>query len=344
MECNEHSARVDHVPSALLITNLCPEGDAFLGLGTPQDGVLEDFQICTQTLALASPVFKKLLRGDMNEAQAILAGEKPRINLTNDDHNAMENILRVLHHCPGATGPENLDRTARIAILSDKYDCTRIFRPWLAYWLMSLELTSSPVDIGLRLLIDFTMKSSNFTETSKSAIKELSISNVESWENHELLSLLPSYLENDLISKIEDNLDWIRGTMSDAESDLGKIKKANAMKYVECLNCGRRHPAGAQKCHPCHGFSELRTLYCTSELRVAEYFVLLRQAGLWGHEAFHSSESFMDILARLESAKRGLKHQCDAGSDCPLRRQVDCILRDFHDRSNNLQGLSTAKI
>jgi hypothetical protein len=115
------------------MTNLCPEGDAFLGLGTPQDSVLEDFQICTQTLALASLVFKKLLRSDMSEAQAILAGEKPRISLHNDDYHAMEIILRVLYYCLGAMCPENLDRAARIAILSNKYDCTRIFRPWLAY-------------------------------------------------------------------------------------------------------------------------------------------------------------------------------------------------------------------
>ena len=86
--------------------------------------------VSTQILAVASPVWKKLLRGDMAEATAILAGERPKIEFPDDHADAMEVILCALHHCDELIPkPVSLCLLAQVAILSDKYDCPRASAP-----------------------------------------------------------------------------------------------------------------------------------------------------------------------------------------------------------------------
>jgi hypothetical protein len=111
----------------------------------------------------------------MSEAQAILAGERPRIELPDDDPNAMKIIFEILHHRP-ETYSMTTDCAVSIAIVGDKYDCTRALRPWLIYWLACQEPENSAIDIGLRLLVYLILQSPSFTKLSQLAMRELCVS------------------------------------------------------------------------------------------------------------------------------------------------------------------------
>lgn len=106
-----------------------------------------------------------------------------------------------------------------------------------------------------------------------------------------------------------------------------------AMKYMECMICGRRHPQDAKKCHTC-GNGQLRRQYCTSELRVSEYIAQLRRVKLWGHYEPRQSLSVYRLVRRVERDYSDAKHLCAGGRDYPLKTQLASVtvsLRRFRD-------------
>ena len=118
-----------------------PEGDVILAvIGEEGAGRSRDFLASSKLLKLASPVFAKMFAPCFREGAALRSSTEtcPTVQLEEDDPDAMELLLRALHfdteNVP-ETAPSP-DTLAKLSILSDKYDCNRAMKPWIALWFM----------------------------------------------------------------------------------------------------------------------------------------------------------------------------------------------------------------
>ncbi|KAI0014948.1 hypothetical protein F4780DRAFT_773877 [Xylariomycetidae sp. FL0641] len=93
------------------------------------------FRVCSRTLSRCSPVMKKMLFGGFSEARRP-SGQAWKIQLPEDDAKAMEVILNIIHshfeRIP--TTDMSLDTLYGITVLTDKYNLTRLLRPWVQQW------------------------------------------------------------------------------------------------------------------------------------------------------------------------------------------------------------------
>ncbi|KAI1388138.1 uncharacterized protein F4822DRAFT_303427 [Hypoxylon trugodes] len=104
-----------------------PDGDLNLVVGSRDS---RTFVVCSKALARASPVWKTLLYGGFAESiqPDRSTGKEWIVNLPDDDAAAVQIILNILHY--------RFDEIPISAhtILSDKYDLTRLLRPWVRGW------------------------------------------------------------------------------------------------------------------------------------------------------------------------------------------------------------------
>ena len=92
--------------------------------------------VSSRVLSLASPVFTAMLGPKFKEGQVEGPGGTKRINLPEDDEEALCVICYTLHyrteHIPQRLEPS---MAAKVAILCDKYDCVNALKPWALIWL-----------------------------------------------------------------------------------------------------------------------------------------------------------------------------------------------------------------
>ena len=124
-----------------------------------------------------------------------------------------------------------------------------------------------------------------------------------------------------------------------AEATLRGDITTHDTKYMECRLCARRHPSGAKKCHPCNN-TYLRQLYCTCELRVSDYIGVPRQVELWGSSTPLGFLAASEIRSRMSYARADVKHNCDAGLNCPLKIQIGVVGDKLQRLLDNCIGLS----
>jgi hypothetical protein len=111
----------------------------------------------------------------MGEANKLKAYENSPIHLSEDNGDAIEVILRVLHHdtC-GFIVPTELEIMASVALHCDKYDCYSILRPWVAQWLLPIrQVEKSATSLGMQLCIAFNLRDSD--HFSKSSLRHRQI-------------------------------------------------------------------------------------------------------------------------------------------------------------------------
>lgn len=189
------------------IVPISPRGDVVLTIPTHSSNRSKSFRVSTNILSHATPVFDRLFNGYMNEANKLKACDNSSIHLSEDISDAMEPILRVLHHdtC-GFVVPTELETMASIALHCDKYDCYSILRPWVAQWLLSIsQVENSATSLGLQLFIAFNLRDSkHFSEIFAQASTELSFDFASEWENHDLLLLLPEKIPSKLFDANSD--------------------------------------------------------------------------------------------------------------------------------------------
>lgn len=132
-----------------------PEGDVQLQLSSGEDDnrQLLVLKVASKTLALASPVFKKMLNSSFEEGIAKATKGSVAIPLPEDDAEAMTIICRALHNINDLV-PEQLSSTLleEIAVLCNKYDCARALMAHGNVWIRS-GLDSSPSSLDLDRLL-----------------------------------------------------------------------------------------------------------------------------------------------------------------------------------------------
>ncbi|KAM0724055.1 hypothetical protein Q7P37_000235 [Cladosporium fusiforme] len=321
---------------------LAPDGNAILIVLDASGKAIKRFSVSADILSLASPYFDRLFHGHMTEARDLSKLGSVSIDLNEDDPQAVEFILRVLHHkVPDSLATLDLQLIANIALHADKYDTCTILRPWVAYWLDSLEpLDKTPVGIGLRLLAAYMVRARpNFALVSSIALRNLPKDFGSSWSHHELLQHFPDAKINQLFERIEVLIQKSRQLIEDAEATLRKNSAIYEMDYMECSLCARRHPLGAKKCHPCKNV-ELRRLYCTCEARVSDYMDVLRRVELWGSSVALESLAASEIQYRISCAREDVKHYCEASLGCPLRTQIGAVATSLQRLLDDCRGPS----
>ncbi|KAI1373095.1 hypothetical protein F4677DRAFT_430214 [Hypoxylon crocopeplum] len=152
-------------PSRIVID---PEGDLCLTVG--EERVEEDdppvtFLVCSKTMARTSPVWKRMLYGGFAESvqPKSASGKEWIVSLPEDHPQAVQTLLNIMHGyfdkiplvidfsatgtSEKAMGSIDLYHLYCLTVVTDKYDCTRIIRPWAKGWTTSIA-TNGPLTNG----------------------------------------------------------------------------------------------------------------------------------------------------------------------------------------------------
>lgn len=105
-----------------------PNGDVILVVGP--EGVVKQLRVATKVLNLASPVFAVMFGPQWAEGQALSSTNPPNVRLQDDDPDAMQCMLSVLHYRRVLTKKLPLPVFKKMALLCEKYDCSAALSPW----------------------------------------------------------------------------------------------------------------------------------------------------------------------------------------------------------------------
>lgn len=131
--------------------------------------------------------------------------------------------------------------------------------------------------------------------------------------------------------------------LQSVESSLRDIARGYPIRKLVCMGCGRTHPNLAKQCHPCHN-NDLIPKYCTTQYRVAEYFEALRRAELWPSLEPFRSFAASDLAFRVACAKTDLRHDCAAGTWCPLKLELEALDKRIHAILDGVTGLDLCSL
>lgn len=178
---------------------LDPEGDVILVVADPTHNISENFLVSSKVLGLASTVFSKMFGPDFSEGIQIRHGDRPCVNLEEDDPKAMESLLSILHYqCAAISFSMEPKPLAVLAIHCDKYNCIAALRPWIAQWCSNYPGITAPEQFGYMLLAAYMFRSPTFSGLAAEATKQLAPDFVSVWEKHETLALLPETITGSL--------------------------------------------------------------------------------------------------------------------------------------------------
>lgn len=146
------------------------------------------------------------------------------------------------------------------------------------------------------------------------------------------------------MGKIKTLSNSIRCRIEDVDAVLKSQTWMYTMSQMECILCGRAHPAGAKRCRPCNNNTDLRQRYCSSDTRVADYIAILRQQQLWGNAKPLETLSATELVSRVSQAQTLPRHYCNAGRGCPLIMQLHDLASDVCRIRDDVTGLSIEDI
>lgn len=187
--------------------HLDPNGDAVLAVkesGDDTTAKMREFLVSTTVLGLASPVFAKMFQSGFSEGVAVKDGKCPTIELKEDDPDAMDAILRVLHH-KSDNLPEDVSpmAVAIIATYADKYQLQRPLKPWASVRCHERKLGEElPKDYYLMLLAAWVFRLSSFTKISEKAIENLKPGFADIPETVELPIELPPWATSNVFPNL----------------------------------------------------------------------------------------------------------------------------------------------
>ena len=127
----------------LTADNECLEGDVVISCGD-----LQSFQVSSQLLSIASPVFKTLLQPGFREGNVRRSASSPlELKLDDDDPAPMRTLLKLIHLAPDISASNNIAKGEegsnthihRLALLADKYGCTKLVYHACSDWMSALE-------------------------------------------------------------------------------------------------------------------------------------------------------------------------------------------------------------
>ena len=243
----------------------------------------------------------------------------------------------------------------QIAILCDKYDCSKSFQLWSEKWL-SNSCGAPFSDLGHLLLAAYKLNDPvHFADFSTQLIKGV-VPKRETWDLFPELNLLPDPFKgfplppkersrfvllipsDDVIQQAEATSEELQVAIEEKEGFLRDCRFGYAMDGKFCGNCWRRLPGNAKKCRPCNNF-EFYPEWCSQELRIASYFAALRQAGLWPLSQALSKWSVRMLSDCLSEMSGTLRHSCAAGAGCPLKEEVENLAIGASQIQGRVRGL-----
>ena len=128
-----------------------PEGDVRFIIGNSE--FTKVLRVSSKVLSLASPVFKALFSPKFSEGTALSISQAvPEIRLPDDDPEAMQLILHILHHGKNAPGILRIELLEKVAVLCDKYDIVKIFAAWSDLWLQGRIESATDEDEWVRIM------------------------------------------------------------------------------------------------------------------------------------------------------------------------------------------------
>ncbi|KAF5495231.1 hypothetical protein CGCS363_v010130 [Colletotrichum siamense] len=147
-----------------------PIGDLTLRVG--EDGVAYEFVVCSRTLSRWSPVFRTMLFGGFAESRP--ADAVWSVSLPEDLPSAMFLVLSIIHGCfehvPTSLSQFELYQTLAV---TEKYDMTKIVRPWAAQWFKPYKKISSIKGNEILLWVSWEL---GYAENFRSLAKDLLLS------------------------------------------------------------------------------------------------------------------------------------------------------------------------
>ncbi|PVH94087.1 hypothetical protein DM02DRAFT_694101 [Periconia macrospinosa] len=304
------------------VQGIDPEGDITLKCCNTEDMVTTSFLVSSHVLRLASPVFKNMLKPNFKEGDQLLMEGKADIKLNDDEASLLSTVLHILHF-HGEVGIDSLDaeKLARLAILCDKYDLTKALGSWITVWFQKAEKTiQTPKDYGFMLLAAYRFnESERFREISIRAIKNIPNDSTDDWKNQELLNMMPHSVHYHISNSIRVALGKLVIDLQNVELSLTKSTKLYETGIQLCSKCSRELPNEAKKCHPCSNTVLIRR-WCSSEMRIADFFAKLRKYGLWPTPQALVEHSVSEMVSRIKQAQDNLwTHKCVGYSTCPLK-------------------------
>ncbi|RAH64558.1 uncharacterized protein BO66DRAFT_385159 [Aspergillus aculeatinus CBS 121060] len=305
------------------LETLDPDGDAVLLITGAASG---RFLVSSKILTLASPVFAKLFTSGFREGNQMKDSTRPTLTLPEDSPGAMRTILQALHY-QGSEDEDSLSarHLAVIAVHCDKYDCNSALRPWIWNWLGRFTHIETPEDHGYLLLAAYLFHcAEHYARLSIQAQINLPPRFADTWDEADLLGLLPSSAKGDLGNHIQKQLRAIHELLQAGEVALATDSSCARMDCRLCKSCENTYPATERKCPFCSS-RQWDKEYCTRELRIAQYFDRLTRAGLWPSVRPFEKCSMAEIRMRISEAKGYCTHQCE-GDPCPLGLQVKILV------------------
>jgi len=133
-------------------TDIAPDGDVTLIIGPEK----ASFKVFSQVLKISSKVFPAMFNPQFREGQSLLQHSSTTIPLPEDDPEAMETLLRVLHGSDSWTHYLKFDggHILRVAIATDKYDCNVAMGPVAR---ICLDTAAKNEEIKTEELLDWLM-------------------------------------------------------------------------------------------------------------------------------------------------------------------------------------------
>ncbi|TDZ65112.1 hypothetical protein CTRI78_v003621 [Colletotrichum trifolii] len=123
-----------------------PRGDLILSVGEAEDEV-NDFVVCSRTVARGSKVFDAMLFGGFAEsaASALASDGSWTVKLPDDQMAPFFLVLTILHGNFQLV-PRTLEEAElyELLVVTEKYDMTHVLRPWAKRWFNQLAIGGVP--------------------------------------------------------------------------------------------------------------------------------------------------------------------------------------------------------
>ncbi|KAJ4203386.1 hypothetical protein NW767_005503 [Fusarium falciforme] len=324
---------------------LYPNGDAILVVHHRTKPSIKCL-VSSTILRVASPYFESLFGSNFKEGAAVRQGECPEITLQEDDPEAMEIILSILHFKYSekfsSLKPALL---AAVARQSDKYSCNVALRPWISTWLSGIESESDPKDIGLLLTAAYFFRSTESISTvSKGAVPHLNLDFDSEWSKHEMTAILPFEIKDALAGEISRVLDQIHLAIQWNERTLGSYERSYTTDQKLCMKCGRLPSRDVRddRCRRCS--SDVIDSLCTTETRIAAYFRCLETHKLWPSVQPFKIHTVSTLEDRIKRVSEDREHRCSAGLDCPLYKVLWAMPETVSGIVADVNGISLEKL
>ena len=160
------------------ITNLHPRTDRCVVVGDGEDA--RTFGVSSYAMCLACPAWERMFKPpDPNARITYVEQSAPEITFPDDDPEAMELVLRVVHRSQTTREePPDVELVTNIAMLCDKYDLVYEMKDWMKNWESALI---PQIDVAEKL--SYCSLSSGATPGGH-VINWLNISYVFGWKKH----------------------------------------------------------------------------------------------------------------------------------------------------------------